>query len=52
MPACCRRRGKNRWRAQIKREGKVVAVKWFGTEKKGDKEYKAALLWEEQNGTR
>ena len=52
MPACCTRRGKNRWRAQIKREGKVVAVKWFGTEKKGGKEYKAALLWEEQNGTR
>lgn len=48
MPALCKRRGAQRWRAQIKENGRIVAVKWFGTGKKGGPEYKKAVVWEEE----
>ena len=48
MPALCKRRGKSRWRAQIKERGKILASKWFGTGPVGGPEYRRALLWEEK----
>ena len=48
MPALCKRRGKDRWRAQVRMDGKSVAIKWFGSGAKGGKEYRQAVAWEEE----
>jgi integrase len=43
MPTRTKRRGKIRWRGQVKIAGKIVASKWFGS---GREEKQAAILWE------
>ena len=48
MPALCKRRGKMRWRGKVIIHGKTKATKWFGEGKQGGKEYKKAVLWEEE----
>jgi integrase len=45
MPTETTRRGKLRWRAVVKVNGKIVASKWFGG---GTKEHRKAVLWEEE----
>ena len=48
MPALCKRGDERRWRAQIKKDGRQVAIKWFGPGKRGGPEYKKAVVWEEE----
>lgn len=43
MPTETLRRGKRRWRAVVKQDGRIVASKWFGP---GPKGRSAAVLWE------
>jgi len=53
MPALCNRRGRKRWRAQIKDDkGLVTALKWFGEGPKGGPEYRKAIAWEEETRKR
>lgn len=48
MPALCKRSGERRWRAQIKKDGRQIAVKWFGPGRRGGPEYRKAMAWEEE----
>lgn len=48
MPALCMRGGVRRWRAQLKNNGRQVAIKWFGPGKRGGPEYRKAMAWEEE----
>jgi integrase len=48
MPALCKRRNERRWRGKIVFNGKTQKTKWFGSGRKGGKEYRKAVLWEEK----
>ncbi|OIP93314.1 MAG: hypothetical protein AUK55_08505 [Syntrophobacteraceae bacterium CG2_30_61_12] len=49
MPTETMRRGVLRWRGVVKRDGQIVATKWFG---KGEKERRKAIIWEEEEKKR